>query len=109
MLPVDGEIMNADMTRSAFQIQVGGVSGQVAPESASSDFIDGTADKLDAVANAVEVATQSFMEKLSALKVKPSECTLEFGVNVGGEAGIPFITKGTAGANFKVALKWAWK
>lgn len=103
--------MTTELTATAFKIQVGGTPGgaQVMPESASDDFIDGTADKLGSVAAAVEVATGAFMERLNQLKLKPSECVLEFGVNVGGEAGVPFITKGTVGANFKVALKWTWK
>lgn len=102
--------MAHSQSRSVFKIQVGGTPGgaQVSPESAADDFIDGTADKLDSVASAVETASESFLQKLSELKVRPSECTIEFGVNVGGEAGVPFITKGTLGANFKVALKWSW-
>lgn len=103
--------MTTEVTATVFKIQVGGTPGgaQVMPESASDDFIDGTADKLGSVAAAVEVATGAFMQRLNQLTVKPSECVLEFGVNVGGEAGVPFITKGTVGANFKVALKWTWK
>lgn len=103
--------MAAEVTATVFKIQVGGTPGgaQVMPESASDDFIDGTAEKLGSVAGAVEVATGAFMERLEQLKFKPAECVLEFGVNVGGEAGVPFITKGTVGANFKVALKWTWK
>ncbi|MCP4112362.1 MAG: hypothetical protein GY749_43695 [Desulfobacteraceae bacterium] len=31
--------------------------------------------------------------------------TLEFGVKVGGEAGIPYVTKGTAESNLKVTVE----
>ena len=108
---LNGGCMDTQVSTSVFKIQVGGAPGgaQVMPESASEDFIDGTADKLSSVAAAVELATGAFMERLEELKFKPAECVLEFGVNVGGEAGVPFITKGTIGANFKVALKWTWK
>lgn len=34
-----------------------------------------------------------------------NKVTLEFGVNVGGKAGIPFITEGTIGSNIKVTVE----
>ncbi len=37
----------------------------------------------------------------------PSKVTLEFGVQVGGETGIPFVTTGSAQANVKVTVEWA--
>lgn len=36
----------------------------------------------------------------------PEEVTLEFGIEVGGKAGIPFVTEGSATANFKVSVTW---
>lgn len=38
--------------------------------------------------------------------VSPSKVTLEFGLQAGGETGIPFVTKGTAQANVKVTIEW---
>jgi hypothetical protein len=37
----------------------------------------------------------------------PGKIELEFGVELGGEAGVPLVTKGTAKANFKVVLTWS--
>jgi hypothetical protein len=34
-----------------------------------------------------------------------NKITLEFGVKIGGEAGIPYITKGTAESNLKVTVE----
>jgi hypothetical protein len=34
-----------------------------------------------------------------------NKVTLEFGINVGGEAGIPYITKGSIGSNIKVTVE----
>ncbi len=36
----------------------------------------------------------------------PSKVTMEFGLQAGGESGIPFVTKGTAQANVKVTIEW---
>jgi len=37
---------------------------------------------------------------------KPSKVNLEFDIPIGGEAGLPFVTKGIAQANIKVSVKW---
>jgi hypothetical protein len=37
---------------------------------------------------------------------RPDSVKLEFGLQVGGEAGIVFITKGTPQANVKVTMEW---
>ncbi|WP_445626866.1 CU044_2847 family protein [Nostoc sp. DSM 114167] len=46
---------------------------------------------------------------LNAFKKIPvaniDKVTLEFGIKVGGEAGIPYITKGTAESNLKVTVE----
>ena len=39
----------------------------------------------------------------------PDKVTLEFGVQFGGEAGVPFVAKGTAQANAKVSAEWVLK
>lgn len=36
----------------------------------------------------------------------PSKVTMEFGIQAGGETGVPFVTKGTAQANVKVTIEW---
>ncbi|MCT7966111.1 hypothetical protein NG799_07175 [Laspinema sp. D1] len=36
----------------------------------------------------------------------PSKVTLEFGLQAGGETGVPFVTKGSAQANVKVTIEW---
>ena len=37
---------------------------------------------------------------------KPSKVTAEFGVKLGGEMGVPLITKITGEANFKITVEW---
>ncbi len=36
----------------------------------------------------------------------PSKVTMEFGLQAGGETGVPFVTKGTTQANVKVTIEW---
>ena len=37
---------------------------------------------------------------------RPEEVNVEFGLTLGGEAGVPFVTKGSVGASFKVSATW---
>jgi hypothetical protein len=39
--------------------------------------------------------------------IKPSKVELTFGVKLGGEAGVPFVAKGTAEANVAITLTWS--
>ena len=100
----------AGEAQTGLKIQIGGTPGgrQVSPEMSTEEFVNGTEERLNKVAEAISMAVDPFFSRLSQLEVKPSECTIEFGVNAGGEAGVPFVTKGTVGANFKIALKWDW-
>jgi hypothetical protein len=104
-------VSGTETPESTIKIQVGGVpgTGQVSPEMSTEDFIDATKDRLASIGDTIANAIQPFFDTLSTLEVKPSECAIEFGVNAGGEAGVPFVTKGTVGANFKVSLKWDWR
>lgn len=42
-------------------------------------------------------------------KLKPSKVSMEFGIQAGGETGVPFVTKGSAQANVKVTIEWEIK
>ena len=39
----------------------------------------------------------------------PDRIALQFGLQIGGEAGVPFVTKGTAQANVSVTVEWTAK
>jgi Trypsin-co-occurring domain 1 len=101
--------MTAPVQEFHFKIQVGGEpGGDVQPEMATEKFIDATRDALDEIVRVLNDTCATFVAGVGALNSKPKECAIEFGVNAGGEAGIPFITKGSLGANFKANLKWVW-
>lgn len=89
-----------------FLIQVGGQSGYVTPQMSVDDFIKGSREQFQKIGEVVEVAGQMLVERIRKLAQKPTECAVEFGINAGAEAGMPFVTKGTLGANFKVTIKW---
>ena|SRR3712207_3395175 len=60
--------------------------------------------------NAIENTIQAYTTyALSAFKkvaiAKVDKVTLEFGIEVGGEAGVPYVTKGTAKSNLKITVE----
>lgn len=57
------------------------------------------------LARTIEEVGRAVMTAATALQ--PDKLGVEFGLEAGGEAGIPFVTKGTAKAAFKVALEWS--
>lgn len=54
----------------------------------------------DAVLNAVKTGMKDH---------PPDRVALQFGLQLGGEAGVPFVTKGTAQANVSVTVEWNCK
>ena len=53
-----------------------------------------------------ETILNSLQSGLEGLQ-KPDKVTLEYGLQIGGETGIPFVTKGNANANLKVTIEWS--
>lgn len=83
--------------------------GGVRPEGAVDRFMDATQDTFKSIGDLIESSCAAFVNQIENMTEKPKECAIEFGVNAGGEAGVPFVTKGTIAANFKVTLKWTWE
>lgn len=44
--------------------------------------------------------------KSAAEGIRPDHLEIEFGIKIGGETGIPFVSKGAAEAAIKVTAKW---
>jgi hypothetical protein len=98
--------MNTDSQDLDFYIQVSGPIGGVELESVEENAIKGSSKHFKEIAKVAEAAGQSFVSRMSKMANKPASCSIQFGVDVGGEAGIPLVTKGTVGANFSVTIEW---
>ena len=64
--------------------------------------------KLDEVAETITETCKALFQKVASGfdQGRPDELGVEFGVTLGGEAGIPLVTKGTVEAAFKVMATW---
>lgn len=78
----------------------------------ASDMLDDIQARTDRLKSVISSTVQGYSQTiLSSIKdaseeLKPSRVTLEFGLQLGGETGIPLVTKGTAQANVAVTIEW---
>ena len=70
---------------------------------------DGLTQRMEVIAEAIsQVCDQLYGRIERAIqKTHPNELTLEFGIKLGGKAGIPFVTEGSAEGTVKVTAKWS--
>jgi hypothetical protein len=87
-------------------VQVNPTAGGVRLEGATEDFVQASREKLKQVAGVVKTSWTNLVSEMRAMPDPPSEVSVEFGVDVGAEGGLPFITKGSISANFKVSIVW---
>ncbi len=109
----DGTIIYIEATDN---VDAPPVSIEVSPEGEEEALIDkgwnADATQKQIVQNfqAIEGTIRAYtVYSLNAFKKIPvaniDKVTLEFGIKVGGEAGIPYVTKGTAESNLKITVE----
>ncbi len=107
----DGTIIYIEATNN---VDAPLVSIEVSPEGEEEALIDKgwNAAQNQIVQNfqAIEGTIRAYtVYSLNAFKKIPvaniDKVTLEFGIKVGGEAGIPYVTKGTAESNLKITVE----
>ncbi|HAA28433.1 MAG TPA: hypothetical protein DCE56_13060 [Cyanobacteria bacterium UBA8553] len=59
--------------------------------------------KIQTTIHAYTVYTLNAFKKVAIANV--DKVTLEFGIELGGEAGVPYVTKGTAKSNMKITVE----
>ncbi len=68
------------------------------------DDIPEAVERLDSLAKKIQPVAQTLFSALKELNT-PDEINLEFGIKLGGKAGIVFASAETE-CNFKIGLKW---
>jgi hypothetical protein len=74
------------------------------PAAGMQDIFDKLKDVGSSVGETCAVIFGSAIQKIG--QAKPTELSLEFSISLGGEAGVPFVTKGHAEGSFKVTATW---
>jgi len=94
----------ADVPQVAAGRKAGGIAGVGEKAVKTIEELEDVGIAIADICNTLQGQIQGALQKS-----KPSELTLEFGVTLAGEAGVPFVTKGTAEGTFKVTAKWNFK
>jgi hypothetical protein len=95
-----GNLVPTETTRTAKGIST--TSAQVAQRFAAQSF--------KAIESTVRTYTSYTMNAFKDMATANVETvTLEFGLKVGGEAGVPYVTKGTAESNLKITVQCSFK
>ena len=65
-------------------------------------------DRIEEVADAITSVCRTIHTNAyrALAETKPAEFSIEFGVTLAGEIGVPLVTKGEASASFKVTATW---
>ncbi len=61
------------------------------------------------IASTIQGYSEILLDAVTSERVQqfvPSKLAVEFGIQVAGETGIPFVTKGSVQANVKVLVEW---
>ena len=97
----DRDLIKAQVGEQVVQIEVRKPAGEEVDVGIKDVLsFDGLVDSLGAITEAVTSALQ---------RIKPDKATLEFGVDVGVEAGAltALLVKGTGTATLKITLEWS--
>ena len=82
-------------------------TGNLPRDASSSSALAGIAQALNIQTQFDAAAAMARMAIDTMKRLQPGEVEVEFGIELGGEAGVPLVTKGTAKANVKITLKWS--
>lgn len=71
--------------------------------------VDAALNKLKEIGSSIALVCDSIQSELNARleRARPDEMSLEFGIKLTGEAGVPMLTKASGEAGFKVTAKWS--
>jgi Trypsin-co-occurring domain 1 len=105
VLPESGNVMYIEVSENIEVVGSGFGGGRI---SGGGETAANMMEKIEAIGTTIAevcgTVQQHVLKRMGSLK--PNDLTLEFGVKLAGEAGIPLVTKGSAEGTFKVKAKW---
>ena len=109
----DGTVIYIEATEGVSVAPASTESGEERPTSFDTRGTRGIQQKMMQNFEAVEGTIRAYTSHtLNALKkvtdANIDKVTLEFGVTLGGEAGVPYVTKGTVESNLKIKVECSY-
>ncbi|MBW4670307.1 MAG: hypothetical protein KME60_23555 [Cyanomargarita calcarea GSE-NOS-MK-12-04C] len=100
----DGEIDRVEISTTATEI-----SPEIEEDEDGIEYKDARTNPMERMQQARQMIRGYTMYALSAFKdfntAEIEEVTLKFGIKMGGKAGIPYITEGSAESNLEIEVK----
>jgi hypothetical protein len=67
--------------------------------------LDSLEGNFSQIKDLIVACSQSLFEAITAIP-KPEKFTVEFGIKLAGEAGVPMLSKASGEASFQVSIEW---
>ena len=93
---------------SEFLIQIESVVEGLEPQAAGPGFTKVTDERLKAIGEEIHRMATTLVGAIKPDKLSPKELSVQFGIGLKGEGGVPFFAKGSVETNISVTAKWDW-
>ena len=99
--PQPSNAPNQELTRADLDLGSKGATDKAARKAAEKAL-----QRFEAMESTIKTYTQRTLNSFKDLAAaEVSKVQLEFGINLGGEAGVPYVTKGTAQCSLKITVE----
>jgi hypothetical protein len=95
--------------RILIQVEPRAPGEALTPQSADGKLRELTAAQIDAIGRQITTISKAITDRLKKDELTPKEFSIEFGIGIEVEGGVPFVAKGTVETNFKITATWDWK
>jgi len=91
-----------------FLIQIEPEVEGVEPQADRGGFTGVSEERLQQIGTEIHRMAQVLVGAIKPDELSPKELSVEFGIGLKGEGGVPFFAKGSVETNFTVRATWDW-
>jgi hypothetical protein len=91
-----------------FLIQIEPNVDGMTPQADGAGFATITDERLREIGDEIHRMATGLVNSIKRDKLSPKQLSVEFGIGIKGEGGVPFFAKGSIETNFKVTAVWDW-
>ena len=91
-----------------FLIQIESDVKELKPQADQTAFTKITDERLQEIGEEIYRMARTLVGSIKPDKFSPSEITIQFGIGLKGEGGVPFLAKGSIETNIAVTATWEW-
>lgn len=91
---------------SGFLIQIENEVEGLEPQADRTAFTEVTSERLREIGVEIHTMARTLVGAIQPGEHSPNELTIQFGIGLKGEGGVPFFAKGSIETNIAVTAKW---